>query len=245
MLRQAWRRKRKVLSGWLKTRRGRAHPYDSGWWDREFYASISDRATISQAMPAHWAAYHYASVELLLLRHMRPVGDVCDLGSGAGHWLKFYEQLGAQSLTGIDVSAKAVTHLRSSFPDATILHGGIAEHLSGRTFDTINAIGVMFHLVDDAQWAEAVQAIGRALRPGGQAFIGGYFGWLDRVDVQFNADGTSNKRLRSLPHWRRALHGAGIGSVRVVRNRAYLHAPCSLPESNILMGRALPVGISP
>lgn len=235
MLKQYMRKRRKILHGW---RRGDGVPYDAGWWDREFYQGVSDRQTISNAMPERWAAYHYASIELLLLRHLRlPVGDVCDLGSGAGHWLHFYRMLGAESLVGIDLSDKAVAHLRETCRDATILHGGIADHLAGRSFDTINAIGVMFHLVDDDQWGQAVAAIGAALKPGGQAFIGGHFGWLDGVNVQFNADGSVNKRLRSLRHWRRALRDAGIRDVRLVRNHAYLRAGISLPESNLLVAR--------
>jgi cyclopropane fatty-acyl-phospholipid synthase-like methyltransferase len=251
MIRQFLRSRGRVVRGLLRTRLGDGRiPYDPrSWWDERFFTrEITDSNTIWAGKNELAAAYHYASMELLLLRHFRndqvrlPGASVCDLGSGAGHWIRFYRSLGAARCTGIDVSAKSVAHLRETFQhegEVSFHQGTVSQVLGtlGERFDVVNAIGVMFHIVVDEEWRDSIRAVSDVLRPGGLFVVGAHFGMLNGVNVQFDSDGTVNKRLRSAREWKRALAAAGLQVRRIYRNRAYLFIEDALPENNILVAR--------
>ena len=243
------RKRMKILRGAYSTfLRGNRKPYERDtWWDDEFFTQgLSDRQTIGQDKNLFTSKYHYASVELLILRYLRNYGrnlassTVCDLGSGSGHWIDFYLSLGASRCIGIDVSKRSVEFLRAKYrerPTVTIEHGSIHEVLASAELqcDLVNAVGVMFHLVDDEEWEETVRQVGRVLRKGGLFVVGGHFGLLDGVNVEFNSESAAIKRLRSASHWKRSLKQAGFGRTRIYRNSAYRHIRDSLPENNVLI----------
>ena len=251
IFRQFLRKRAKIWRGIRRTflqRTDRPYQADS-WWDAEFFTrGLSDRQTIAPDKNPLSAAYHYASVELLILRHLRngradlAGARCCDLGSGSGHWIDFYLGLGAAQCAGIDISEKAAAFLRQKYAGdnrVTIHHGRLLDRLpqAGGPFDLVNAIGVMFHLVDDTEWERTLHEVGRSVRPGGWFVAGGQFGWLDGVNVQFDDQHRVNKRLHSARRWRRVLRAAGFDPVTVHRNRAYLFIRDSLPENHVLMAR--------
>ena len=251
MLKQYLRKRRKILGGAYRTWfRGHRQAYaPDSWWDESFFIKgLSDRQTIAPDKNALTAAYHYASVESLILRHLRNSGfdlhsaRICDLGAGSGHWIDFYLSLGASGCVGVDVSRQAADFLRGKYADCgqvSIHQGRIHEVLQGCNdrFDLVNAVGIMFHLVDEAEWQGSVRQAARILRPGGLLVVGGHFGWLDNVNVQFDAQNRVNKRLRSAAHWKRFLKSVGFSQVCIYRNRAYLSVRDSLPENNVLIAR--------
>jgi SAM-dependent methyltransferase len=95
----------------------------------------------------------------------------------------------------------------------------------GNEFDIVSAIGVMFEIVDDRLWENAVANIGRHLSEDGVAVIGGQFGYATR-NVQFHncADFDSwdqaaaargevalvNSRIRALRRWKSCGARAGL-----------------------------------
>jgi SAM-dependent methyltransferase len=162
------------------------------------------------------------------------------LGSGAGHWIDFYLSLGASPRLGIDISRTSVEFLRAKYrerQEITVEHGRIHDVLGSTDckFDLVNAIGIMFHLVDDKEWEETVRQVGRVLRTGGLFIVGGHFGLLDGINVQFDSENAVNKRLRSASHWKRSLKQAGFVRTRIYRNSAYLYIRDALPENNVLI----------
>jgi SAM-dependent methyltransferase len=193
------------------------------------------------------ALYHYASVELILLRHFfnhrcDPSGwAVFDVGSGAGHWIDFYRRVGAAHCAGLDISHRAVEFLTQKYadePTVEIYPGSFHERLSMKpqSYDVINAIGVMFHVVDDQEWHTGLSAIAQALKPGGLLVVGGHFGLLNNVNVQFH-QGRVNKRVRSRAAWRRALRVRGFRAVQFYYNPASLFIKDWIPENNVLIAR--------
>lgn len=242
MLSQAIRKQRKVARGAMNSIRRRGVDYNPEWWERFYAGGVSDRQTISRDVSATVAAYHYASVETLilayLLNHNSTIGAVLDIGSGSGHWIDFYRSLDARSVCGVDIARSACDHLERRYANdsaVTIRCGAAIDALQGVTVDLVNAIGVMFHIVDDAAWADTIHAAGRALAIDGTFIVGGHFGWLDGVNVQIDSDGWINKRLRSKRRWFRVLKAAGFSKMRVYRNRAHLRVPITLPENNVLV----------
>jgi len=249
MLQQFLLKRAKILRGVYRMYlRGDRTSYEPDtWWDNTFFTKgLSDRQTISADKNLFAAAYHYASVELLILRHLRNSGreltssTICDCGSGSGHWIDFYLSLGASHCLGIDVSRKSVDFLKAKYrerQEVIVEQGRIHQVLAAADckFDVVNAIGIMFHLVDDAEWEETVRQVGRVLLAGGLFVVGGHFGWLDGLNVQFDSANAVNKRLRSASHWKRSLQQAGFVRTRIYRNSAYLYIRDGLPENNVLI----------
>jgi SAM-dependent methyltransferase len=249
MLRQFVHRNARIVRGIRNSRfRGRAAPYDDRkWWDETFYADgVSDRQTLSVKKSLVAAKYHYCSVELRILRHLSGFGidvsgsAVLELGAGAGHWIDFYRSLGSGCTIALDVSRLSVEYLRAKYaanPDVTIVHGNAPSAIAGlvESFDIVNAIGVMFHIVDDSEWLETIRICARLLSPKGILVTTGNFGFVDGVNVQVDRHNCVNKRLRSKRRWKRALESAGFTDVRIYRNYAYLWIREVLPENHVLI----------
>jgi len=249
MIKQYLMKRAKIARGVLNTHlQPRGQSYNATeWWDNWFYTEgISDRQTISPKKHPISARYHYRSVELLVLRHFYnnnikiENSAVLDIGSGSGHWIDFYKSLGSVRIVGLDVSLSSVNYLRNEYhnqSDITILHGKAHDIISklNMTFDVVNAIGVMFHIVSDSEWIDTISEIAGVLRKNGLFIVGGHFGYLNGLNVQIDCNGQINKRLRSKKNWRNTLISAGFSNVQVYSNNAYLWINDTLPENNVLV----------
>lgn len=180
--------------------------------------------------------YHYNAVENAILEALIPSPppksfSVLDVGSGAGHWVAFYrDALGAGSVLGVEISTPAVEGLRERFAGAAGVEFVDADvSAEGFTleqkFDVINAVGVLYHVVDDEAWRRAVANLGRHLAPGGALVVGEQFPAVS-LDAGFHrSDHFSSweeeqaarpermlvgKRLRSQRAWRGAAEAVGL-----------------------------------
>jgi SAM-dependent methyltransferase len=238
----------KILHGAIHGTKSRGTPLviSNGWWDDTFYGrEISDARTISRTTSQAAATYHYASVEKLISRHFAINGvvsfdQILDIGSGAGHWLRFFHELGASRCIGLELSAKCFDALSARFRDnvSVKLYCGPASEtlLNFRLqFCLVNAIGVMYHIVDDDEWARTIQLIGNAIKPGGLFVVSGHFGWFNNVNMQVDKQGRVNKRLRSRSRWREHLYSAGFTRIEFFRNLSYLCVRERLPENNVII----------
>jgi SAM-dependent methyltransferase len=255
----------KFVKHYVKPRRvqGAQVPYDAKRffesWHQASPEALSDADTIASARSSLATRFHYNAVEssiieCLAARALPSPLRVLDVGSGAGHWIDFYlEVFGAEEVVGLEISEPAVRALErryASTPAVTVVEADVADpgFALGREFDVVNAIGVMFHIVEDERWEHAVAALGRHLTPGGALVVGGQFGLVTR-NVQFHrTDEFSsweefraassetalvNKRIRSLRRWRRCARRAGlrVECLRRTRQSARLESP----ENNVLV----------
>lgn len=253
----------KFVKHYVKPRRirGTQLPYDAKRffesWHRASPDSLSDADTIAASRSALATRFHYNAVENSILEALagRPSPRrVLDVGSGAGHWIDFYlDVVGAGEVVGLEISEPAVRALESRYAGnaaISIVEADVAEpgFELGREFDVVNAIGVMFHIVEDERWERAVAALARHLAPGGALVVGGQFG-LTTQNVQFHrtdefsswdefraARGDAalvNKRIRSLRRWRRCARRAGLRVEPVQRTRSSRRL--DTPENNVLV----------
>ena len=243
--------------------RGDQVPYDAKRffesWHRASPESLSDADTIAAERGSLASRFHYNAVEnsiieCLARREVPHPPRVLDVGSGAGHWIDFYREVfGAEEAVGIEISEPAVRALEERYaevPGVTIVEADVSDPdfaLDGE-FEIVNAIGVMFHIVDDARWERAVAALGQRLAPGGVLVVGGQFGLVTQ-NVQFHrtdsfsnweefrsAGGETalvNKRIRSLRRWRRCAAEAGLRTACVRRTRQ--SGSLQTPENNVLV----------
>jgi SAM-dependent methyltransferase len=119
------------------------------WLYRAKLSAFRREATLSVAHPAQAA--------------------VLDIGSGRGSILEQWARLGCRRIVGSDFAGPAVTNLRRRFPDMQVIELDIANSVVPfeEEFDAVSAIDVLYHLMDEASFSQALQNVFRALRPGG------------------------------------------------------------------------------
>lgn len=195
---------------------------------------IGDGLTLGFAIDPLYARYHYAGVEMTIIEHLIYRGypqkpAVLDIGCATGHWIDFYlSTFGAREVVGIDIADPIVAAARERFsehPNVDIRVDDVSrpDFDLGRRFEIVNAIGVMFHIVEDDKWQQAISNLARHLTPGGVMLVGGMFGLITQDVQRFPAeDGRRaivQKRIRSRARWRQAAKTAGCRLVRVRRTR--------------------------
>jgi SAM-dependent methyltransferase len=244
-------------------------PYDpKRFFDSVYGAAeegeLDDRYTISHEFDAVAAKYHYNMVEnsiILAVRRFRPmtfpvqrIPRVLDIGAGSGHWIDFY--LGyyyPSAVYGLEIAEPAVEFLERKYADVRKVHivGGdvTAERFElDRTFQVINAIGVLFHVVEDAKWHRALANLARLLTDDGILIVGGQFGastqnvqthktdefgsW-EELKASSEPAVRVNKRLRSLRMWKAAAKRAGleIRGLQITKRQSAVWTP----ENNLLV----------
>jgi SAM-dependent methyltransferase len=143
----------------------------------------------------------------LPLERERPL-RVLDIGAGTGFYVARWLARGAE-VTGVDLTEVAVENLRGRFPAGRFLQADIGAELGpplgaeSGTFDVVSAFDVLFHIVDDEQYARALDNVARLLRPGG------WFLWSDNFIHQPTVR-VRHQVSRSLAESTAALERAGL-----------------------------------
>ncbi len=243
-------------------------------------ATPEDRQTIGGVAELE-SRFHYNAVENAIIRatlHRAPASRGMaveawrmmqrrarlrhlDIGSGTGHWIDFFRDVflvsDSVAVEIVPQMAAFLTEKYSKVAGVTVLEadaaaGNFGAETFGGPVDFVTAIGVMFHIVDDARWARAFAGLAGALKPGGLMFVGGDFGAETR-NVQFHgedrfaswrefhqASGTArelrvNKRVRALSTWVSEAARLGLEVVDLVR--ADRDWAITTPENDVLLLR--------
>jgi SAM-dependent methyltransferase len=119
---------------------------------------------------------------------------VLDVGSGTGFYIDIWQKLGANKITGVDITEISVSNLKKTFPDFTFFQHDISADISGRVdlieqFDYISTMDVLFHIVDDIKFEKAIQNISSMLKKGG------YFIYSDNF-----VNGKTDRRTHQVSH---------------------------------------------
>jgi SAM-dependent methyltransferase len=166
--------------------RSKQQPYNAKEFFELFWKSnegFEDRHSINPTQSELHSKFHYNLVENNMIEFLVDYDynvadlDVLDIGSGTGHWLRFWNSLFANSVTGIEISETAFDNLQKKFKvheNIGVILGDISTEnfRLDKKFDVINAIGVMFHIVDDGLWERAIKNLCNHLKGGGIGLIG-------------------------------------------------------------------------
>ena len=244
-------------------------PYNAKDYFESWHNSVgefSDKMTVNPLFELSVVKYHYNLVENLLIEFFVETGlykidDFLDIGSGAGHWIDFYRNtFNTINCHGIEISDPCVKSLKkkySEFEEIKIFNCDISSSNFNidNSYDLVNAIGVMFHIVDDHKWKDALINISKLIKLNGYLIVGGDFG-LETKDVQFHKidkfgswderkmawekfNNTPeefvfvNKRVRSLADW---VHSADLANLKIVAlKQSNKVEGIRMPENNILI----------
>ena len=118
-------------------------------------------------------------MDILVDRCHLPITDkhIIDIGSGTGFYLEYYEALRPASLTGVDITQCSIEYLQKKFPNGRFFQQDIAEKnlQMSEKFDIVSAMGVLYHIVEEDKFSQAVTNLCQLLNPGGFVIISDTF----------------------------------------------------------------------
>jgi SAM-dependent methyltransferase len=161
----------------------------------------------------------YACKRQALRAALAPLGltesanwSVLDAGCGQGHFARFYRQeYPAASYVGIDISERAVAHLRRSIEGGEFHVADLCrwQDPAGRTFDVVQSFEVLHLILDDEVMMRALAALASRLKPRGALLMTAA---LPEVTIQ----PAEYLRYRSRSFWESAMTTLGL---RIVAER--------------------------
>jgi len=100
--------------------------------------------------------------------------SVLDAGCGQGHFARFYgREYPRVSYVGVDISERAVAHLRQAIPAAEFHLADLCawNDPKGRTFDVVQSLEVLHLILDDEVVTRALTNLKRHLAPAGSMLV--------------------------------------------------------------------------
>jgi SAM-dependent methyltransferase len=151
--------------------------------------------------------------------------SVLDAGCGQGHFARFYRaEYPATSYLGLDISARAVTHLQQTIPGAEFAVADLCalDETDGRTFDLVQSIEVLHLILDDDAMRRALANLARRLNKRGALLV-------TAAMPEHTIQPSDYLRFRSRAFWEQAIASLGL---RVIAERPiYYWLPAGGPAN--------------
>jgi 2-polyprenyl-3-methyl-5-hydroxy-6-metoxy-1,4-benzoquinol methylase len=182
------------------------------YW-QERYARLDITSSGHRDLPEKYNRWLYRRKQAVLRRGMRHIGfaprdkRILEVGVGIGSYLDFWQRCGVREITGLDLSAAAITFLAERYPQVRFHRRDVTvaglQADCGTGYDLVTALDVLYHVVDDALLDSALRNIFEVLRPGGVFALHDQF--LHRPSEHHDYI-----VWRSLVQWEQALSRAGF-----------------------------------
>src|SRR4051812_37559178 len=149
--------------------------YEGAWKTKS--DSAADVSQIAYSSPIEDAIVYPLYRKMIAdLKIKATGGDVLDVGSGSGRWIRFFlEHFRPRKLVGADYTLASVELLRKWFPTSSqtqleFRHADITDpklDLGGQTFDLIIIANVLFHIPEQELFTNALSNLVRHVKPDG------------------------------------------------------------------------------
>lgn len=143
-----------------------------------------------------------------------------DIGPGTGFYIDLMDKMGISQIYGADITEAATEGLKEKFPQHTFLQVDISEPnppFGEGSFDLITCFDVLFHIVDDERYHQALSNIHQLLKDDG------YFVFTDNLTREDQR--TTHHISRSLETVKAAIKAAGFKIETVDPSFVLLNAP--------------------
>lgn len=104
--------------------------------------------------------------------------SILEIGCGTGFYTKYFAKQNIIRYTGIDITRASVTNLKKQYPFFNFICADIAQfglsELHER-FDIVFAADVLFHIVEERSFQNAIQTMVKLLKPGGLFIVSDVF----------------------------------------------------------------------
>ncbi|MFC2020398.1 class I SAM-dependent methyltransferase [Chloroflexota bacterium] len=175
--------------------------------------------------------------KLLKKNHIDAQGTrVLNIGIGNGFYVDYWKKKGAKSITGIDITEKSVSTLSAKYPEYEFIKADIsAKKLTIKgTFDIITAFDVLFHIVEEDKFEQAIRNIRRLSHPQTKILIMDSF-LINPLPAGFH------QNYRTLTRYQEVLKKEGIEMVELVPIFYFLTTPSDMAAvKNKFLQRMLP-----
>jgi 2-polyprenyl-3-methyl-5-hydroxy-6-metoxy-1,4-benzoquinol methylase len=150
------------------------------YWESRLSERYTLGATGWSGLGESFNRWSYAVRRVVFSRIVREVLSdrgslrVLDVGSGTGFYLRAWQRLGVADVAGSDLTAAAVARLGARFPGMPVHQLDIGEEDAqppGAPFDAISVIDVLYHIVDDDRYEQALRNCARLLKRGGTLIL--------------------------------------------------------------------------
>jgi len=154
---------------------------------------------------------------------------ILDVGAGFGYFIQKYLSWGAARITGVDLAEISIQELQHTFPQQEFFQADISEEnlpIPGN-YDLVSAISMIFHIVDDLRFEQALKNMCQRVKPGGHLIIVDAFHrvWLPTA---------RHARLRHLGAYQPILRERGL-EIRVIYPMYYLMGQTFVPRIGPLL----------
>jgi ubiquinone/menaquinone biosynthesis C-methylase UbiE len=155
------------------------------YWEKRFAEKV-DLTTVGQMGLGYiynsWlykARFRAVRRALRKLRIRISGKTLIDVGAGSGAWIPFWERCGVSRIVGLDITSASVSALQKKYPQFKFFQGDICSALpfhQEEKFDIVTVFDVLFHIVDDEDFHNAVSNLSRLVKEGGLVLISDGFG---------------------------------------------------------------------
>jgi SAM-dependent methyltransferase len=160
--------------------------------------------------------------------------DILEIGPGTGFYIDLWQRLGVGGITGVDIAPVAVERLAAHYPQHTFFQADIGAAdapVAAGAYDVVTAFDVLYHIVDEDAFEQALANVAKALRPGGLFLLADHF--LHRE--QSNSRTAAHYVNRTLARYQDALERQGFEIVERRPMFVLMNAP---PDSRSRLRRA-------
>ncbi len=162
-----------------------------------------------------------------------PGSSVFEVGCGTGFYTQLFSQNQVQKYVGLDITSISIDSLKMRFPDFQFICADISAFDTSAersSFDVVFAADVLFHIVDERKFEQAIQNMSDLLRVGGVLIISDIF---PRKTVQI----APHVRLRSMQRYQDLLLRCSLDVICVEPIFVLLHP--SPPIDNNALQKAM------
>lgn len=182
------------------------------YWENRLGKTFNLQGVGHSSLSKHYNNWLYKIKRAVFIRKIKSLGldisnlNVLDVGCGVGFFIERWKELGVRNIVGADITKVAITNLRKKYPDVEFHQMDIGDNIQSipkSNYDVISAFDVLYHIVDDKKYENAINNIYSLVKPGGN------FIWSDNFLHERSVRGI-HQVDRSLDSIEELLHSAGF-----------------------------------
>lgn len=206
------------------------------YWDGRFKKGFNLEAVGFDSFGRSFNRQQYRMKRKVLERVIRKYGlsgkRVLDIGCGTGFYVDIWQAIEVEELVGIDISSLGIKKLAKKYPPYKFYKADISSPaLVGSKFNVITAFDVLFHIVDDKKFEQAIKNIRRYCTDDALILITDIF--LHKEPYILN-----HQKSRTLSTYEEVLKRNGIEVIERIPVHYLLNAPLDI-SSGLLRGLIL------
>ena len=166
-------------------------------------------------------------LEKIVTSHIKCLGNrhVLDIGCGTGFYVDAWKEWGIKNLVGIDIASQGIKRLSKRFPLYKFYKSDISSPtLVGSKFEIITVFDVLYHIVDDKKFEQAIKNIRKLCADNALILITDIFPHKRPYILK-------HQKSRTLENYEQVLQRNGIEIVSRVPVHCLLNAPLDVSNS--------------